>query len=473
MSAQLHADVPLADGSPARKLLEELSRSYAMVLVTDPKGRIRWMSERWLDPCGRRPDFIGRSIREVISKTPRPEQSFEILSRLRERGFLLHSRVDRTDPSGETPPLDISIFPLRCSSGEGVQIVLARPAQDRATHGEGGLLDVLPDAVLAVDAEGFVDYANPATEDLLGLAPDELKGCALAALAADGAGLGQLLQSLQATKPAQFEIDLRTGRSAPRSVAVSSAPRTGPGGCVLTLRAAAETTAALIRRNDELESCVNTLAHDLRSPLVALLGFSRLLRQDYGDRLDDTGAHFVDRIEQAGHTMEALIHDLLELSRIGQAGEHPAIIDPRSVLVQLAAELKQRLDTEGITLTLPEDPPPVYCDRTRLYQLFSNLLGNAIEHMGSCAHRTIEVSIREDAGFHCITVRDFGQGVDPKDHDRIFEAFQSLRSRSGGHKGTGMGLAIVRKIADTRGGRAWVESTLGAGAAFHFTLPIH
>jgi signal transduction histidine kinase len=377
MSAQLHAGVPLADGSPARKLLEELSRSYRMVLVTDPKGRVHWLSESWLDPCGRRPDFTGRDIREAIPKTPRPEQSFEILTRLREQGFLLHSRVDRADANGETSALDVSIFPLQCSTGEGVQIVLARPADERANHPDAELIDFLPDAVLAADSDGFVDYANPACEALLGLAPEELRSCALAALPADGAGLGQLLRALEAGKPAEFEIDLRTNQSEPRTVAISLAPRANRGGCVLTLRAAAEANAALIRRNDELEHCVNALAHDLRSPLVALLGFSRLLRQDYGDRLDDTGAHFVDRIEQAGRTMEALIHDLLELSRIGQPGEHPAMIDPRSVLLQLAAELKQRLDTEAITLVLPEDPPPVYCDRTRLYQIFSNLLGNA------------------------------------------------------------------------------------------------
>lgn len=470
MSAQLHAEVPLADGSPARELLKKLARSYRLLLVTDARGRVHWMSEGWIEACGNRPDYSGRELREAIAKAPRPEQAFEILTRMRERGFVLHTRVDRNEVGGEPAPLDLSIFPLVCSTGEGVQIILACEAQEGGNHPDASLLDALPDAVLAINDEGFVEYANPASERLLGLAPEELVGSALAALPADGRGLGQLLQARDATEPVELEVELRTGRPEHRTVSISLAPRAA-GGCVLTLRAAAETNAELIRRNDELEHCVNTLAHDLRSPLVALLGFSRLLRQDYGDRLDDTGAHFVDRIEQAGRTMEALIHDLLELSRIGQPGEHPAMVDPRAVLLQLAAELKPRLDAEVIRLAIPEDPPLVYCDRTRLYQIFSNLIGNAVEHMGDCAERAITVSICEEGPFHRITVSDRGRGVEPEQHDRIFEAFQSLASRRDGRRGTGMGLAIVRKIADTRGGRAWVESTRGAGAAFHVTLP--
>ena len=118
------------------------------------------------------------------------------------------------------------------------------------------------------------------------------------------------------------------------------------------------------------------------SPLVALLGFSRLLRQDYGPQLDETGRHFIDRIEQAGRTMDELIHDLLEFSRIGQGSERRAMVDPRSVLTQISSEMKPRLEAKGIRLEIPDHPPTIYCDRTRLYQVFSNLVGNAIEHDG-------------------------------------------------------------------------------------------
>jgi signal transduction histidine kinase len=245
-------------------------------------------------------------------------------------------------------------------------------------------------------------------------------------------------------------------------------------GMVASLRRAAarpDATLELQRRNDELEHCVNALAHDLRSPLVALLGFSRLLRQDYGPRLDETGAHFLDRIEQAGRTMEEMIHDLLELSRIGRPGERRSLVEPRAILLQLCAELKPRLDAEGIQISVPEQLPLVYCDRTRLYQVFSNLIGNAIDHMGDCEDRRVVVEIDEQPDQHHIRVRDFGRGIDPEHHDRIFDVLHSLTPRRERGRGTGMGLAIVRKVAETHGGRAWVESRAGEGATFHVTLP--
>jgi signal transduction histidine kinase len=230
-------------------------------------------------------------------------------------------------------------------------------------------------------------------------------------------------------------------------------------------------SAALERLNSELEHCVHSLAHDLRSPLVALLGFSRLLRQDYAGTLDETGRHFIDRIEQAGRTMEELIHDLLEFSRIGQGGERRAMNDPRAVLLQIASELKPRLDAADARLKLPDHPPLVYCDRTRLYQVFSNLLGNALDHMGPCDEPVIDVSVWEEAAGYQIAVRDNGRGIAVSEHARIFEVFQSLGPRSDGRRGSGLGLAIVKKIAETHGGRVWLESEPGMGATFRLLFP--
>ena len=227
----------------------------------------------------------------------------------------------------------------------------------------------------------------------------------------------------------------------------------------------------LKRKNTELEHWVNTVSHDLRSPLVALLGFSRLLRQDYGEHMDDTGKHFLDRIEQAARTMESLVHDLLELSRIGKPGERASMVDPRAVLLQIQAELKPRLDAQSVLLTLPDNPPLVYCDRTRLYQIFSNLIGNALDHMGPRPTPRIQIQVEEDQGGHRLSDRDNGKCIDPEHHERIFELFHSMGRRSDGHRSTGIGLAIVKKIAETRGGSVSIESEPGRGTAFHVLLP--
>jgi signal transduction histidine kinase len=204
---------------------------------------------------------------------------------------------------------------------------------------------------------------------------------------------------------------------------------------------------------------------------VALLGFSRLLRQDYCVQLDDTGRHFIDRIEQAGRTMEELIHDLLEFSRIGQGGDRRAMVDPRSVLLQIAAEMKPRLEALGTDLELPSNPPLIFCDRTRLYQVFSNLVGNAIEHMGPCENSVVTVETWDEPDSHEISVRDLGRGVAPEDHDRIFEVFQSLGPRADGRRGSGIGLGIVKKIAETHGGKVWIESEPEMGATFRISFP--
>jgi signal transduction histidine kinase len=120
---------------------------------------------------------------------------------------------------------------------------------------------------------------------------------------------------------------------------------------------------------------------------------------------------------------------------------------------------------------LPENPPLIFCDRTRLYQVFSNLIGNAVEHMGECEDRRIAVSIAELTHLHQITVSDLGCGIEPEHREKIFEVFQTVGVRSSQQRGAGMGLAIVRKIAETHGGRAWVESHPGNGSAFHVTFP--
>ncbi len=227
----------------------------------------------------------------------------------------------------------------------------------------------------------------------------------------------------------------------------------------------------LARSTAQLEHYFDALSHDLRSPLVSLLGFSRLFREDYGVRIDEKGRYFLDRIEQAGRIMESLIHDLLEFSRIGRTEASKSLVDSRSVLADLWADLMPRLDQDGVSLELPKYPPLLICNRTQLYQLFSNLIENALDHMGTVERPTIRVEVKTLQDAHQITVSDNGKGIDPADHDRIFEIFQSLSPRSDGRRGSGIGLAIVKKIVETHGGRVWVDSELGRGAHFHLTLP--
>jgi PAS domain S-box-containing protein len=480
MSPEPHTGSPLAEEATLQPLIEQLERAYRYASISDQDARIQWASAPWMVLCGREADGAGRDLRKAISKLPKPEQSVFMIAELRERGFLLGSPVEIADPEGRPVPFEVSVLPAAATAEQSAfNLVIARPAPERVPQPERhSILESSANAVVAVDRDGFIAYANPAFERLTGIGLAEIEGSPLAALPGTAEDVVQLLAALGSDTPLEVELKLRRMKEECVPVVAAVAPhRRDDGaleGAVVSLSdvsAQRRVESELERRNGELEHCVNPLAHDLRSPLVALLGFSRLLRQDYGSRLDDTGAHFVDRIEQAGRTMEGLIHDLLELSRIGRHGERPAMVDPRTVLAQLAAELKPRLDAEGIRLALPNDPPLLYCDRTRLYQVFANLIGNAINHMGECEVRGISVEVIEEEDVDHITVRDFGRGIAPQHHEKIFEVFQTLGPRRDDARGTGMGLAIVRKIAETHGGRVWVESRPNRGATFHVTFP--
>jgi PAS domain S-box-containing protein len=484
MTPQPQTGSPPADEATLQPLIEQLERVYRHVAISSPDGRIQWASAPWMALCGREVDCAGHDLREAISKLPKPEQSVFMLAELRERGFLLGSPLEIADRESRPVAFEVSVLPLLTAAGqEAFNLLIARPTPERVRQPERhSILESGANAVVAVDRDGFITYANPAFERLSGIGLADIEGSPLAALSNTAEDAAALLAALGSDAALEVELKLRQMKEEGVPVVAAVAPhRRADGtleGAVVSLSdvsARRRVESELARRNDELEHCVNTLAHDLRSPLVALLGFSRLLRQDYGSRLDDTGAHFVDRIEQAGRTMEGLIHDLLELSRIGRHGERPAMVDPRTVLAQLAAEFKPRLDAEGIRLALPNDPPLVYCDRTRLYQVLANLIGNAINHMGECEARGISVDVVEEEDVDHITVRDFGRGIAPEHHEKIFEVFQTLGPRRddarGTGTGTGMGLAIVRKIAETHGGGAWVESRPNRGATFHVTFP--
>ena len=481
------------DDVAARELLAGLSRIHPLLVVTDLGGRVLWMSETLSVACGGAAQHLGGDLCSAFAALPGArekariqEQLAQMQHHLRSQDSLGDIRLDLGVRDGIARTVDLSVFRSDTASGQPIVVTILRPSEDRsaadpALVGErellAGILEVSSDAVLALDRFGFVAYANPAAADVLECGADELVNRPLAQLVARSPQLASLLADLHrddGAGPRRLELALSDGRTRELAVSVRPHRRGRRVRSVVFLRdvtEAAARTRALERKNAELESYVNHVSHDLRSPLVSLLGFTRLLRQDYGHRLDETGRHFADRIEQAAHTMRSLVDDLLELSRIGVAHEQRALVDPRGVLLQIQAELKLRLDEAGARLSIPDGPPLVLCDRTRLYQLFSNLIGNALQHMGECEDRTIEVEITRRADEDVITVTDHGQGIESSELPRIFDPFYGrIRSKSAGAS-TGIGLAIVRKIAETHGGRAWAESEPGRGARFHVSLP--
>ncbi|OGA24295.1 MAG: hypothetical protein A3I02_06480 [Betaproteobacteria bacterium RIFCSPLOWO2_02_FULL_67_26] len=233
-------------------------------------------------------------------------------------------------------------------------------------------------------------------------------------------------------------------------------------------RLVAERTAQLEASNKELEGFSYSVSHDLRAPLRAVDGFSRILEEDYAGKLDDEARRLLGVIRDSSRKMGELVDDLLEFSRLGRRSLSIAAIDMKRVVEEALGEL-QGSSEEPPRLVLGALPPG-RGDATLLKVVWTNLLGNAIKFSGKCEQPVIEVSGHENGAENVYCVKDNGAGFDMRYYDKLFGVFQRLHSTEE-FEGTGVGLAIVQRVVSRHGGRVWAEGKLNEGAAFYFTLP--
>lgn len=241
----------------------------------------------------------------------------------------------------------------------------------------------------------------------------------------------------------------------------------------LAEEALAEKAKELARSNEELEQFAYVASHDLQEPLRMVASYTQLLARRYGEKLDTDAHEFIRFAVDGANRMQQLITDLLSYSRVGTRGKEFRWVDCSSVLGQALANLQEKIESTGAIVT-NGDLPTVMADGTQLIQLFQNLLSNALKFHGQSSPRVhISVTEQESADpqkkLWLFAVRDNGIGLDPQYADRIFVIFQRLHSHAE-YPGTGIGLAICKKIVERHGGRIWVESHPGQGATFCFTL---
>lgn len=227
-------------------------------------------------------------------------------------------------------------------------------------------------------------------------------------------------------------------------------------------------SANLQRSNTDLQQFAYVASHDLFEPLRMVTSYLQLLEHKHKAKLDPQALEFIGFAIDGAKRMEGLIQDLLEYSRVEIRGRAFEPTDCEQVLAGALANLKVALEESGAEVV--HDPlPTVRGDRVQLIQLFQNLIGNAIKFRGRQPIR-VEVRVQRKGDDWLFVVRDNGIGIDPKDFGRIFVIFQRLHTRQE-YPGTGMGLAICKKIVERHGGRIWVESIPGEGSSFYFTLP--
>ncbi len=231
------------------------------------------------------------------------------------------------------------------------------------------------------------------------------------------------------------------------------------------LRQQAEELAA---QNQDLEQFAYVASHDLQEPLRMIRSYTQLLAKRYKGRLDREADEFIGFVEDAVARMQQLITDLLAYSRVGRKGKQFSPVDCEVCVTRSLSNLRIAIE-ETHAAVERSALPHVLGDGTQLTQLFQNLIGNALKYRSQDPPRIEIRAERKDAAW-LVTVRDNGIGIPPEQHERIFGMFQRLHGREE-YPGTGIGLAICKKIVDQHGGDLWVESETGQGSTFFFTLP--
>ncbi len=243
-----------------------------------------------------------------------------------------------------------------------------------------------------------------------------------------------------------------------------------------TLRNNLELTAKqkkdLEKVNQELDRFVHTVSHDIRSPLMGIAWYADYLKKQYHDKLDQKGRDSLDGVCRGVDRANALISDLLALTRITRIRNPYQFVRVSGILEEVVGNLEYKIKQNGVDLKVQSDLPTIVCDGIKIKEVFLNLINNAIKFSSGTPgiQPVVEIGYLDEPNLHEFFVKDNGIGIAPEHHDDIFDMFKRL-DNSGKYEGTGAGLSIVKSIIDDHGGKIWVESSLGKGSAFHFTIP--
>ena len=385
----------------------------------------------------------------------------------------------------------VTVAPLRNSSGElvGFSKITRDLTELRTAEAKyQTLLETAPDAIVIVNGEGRITFANRRAEDLFGYRPEELDGKEMEILVPMelrtlhkshrgdffqsprmremGAGMDLMAVRKDGTR-FPVEISLSPLKEAD-GISVTAAVRDVTESR-LAARQLAQKVEELHHSNAELEQFAYIASHDLQEPLRMVASYTQLLANRYKGRLDADADEFIGYAVDGTRRMKRLIEDLLIYSRAGKGALPASTVDSAQIFQMVLKNLRPGIQESGARIT-SDTLPAILASEPQLVQLFQNLIGNAIKFRGDRTPN-IHVSAAERDSEWIFSVADNGIGIDPKHFDRIFVLFKRLHGNHE-YEGTGIGLAICKRVLHQLGGRIWVESEPGRGSTFYFSLPV-
>ena len=391
-------------------------------------------------------------------------------------------------------PVEVSLSPLQTAQGLPLAMAtihdITRRKQAEAALQESearmrAIFETAVDAIITIDDRGRLERLNPAAERLFGYAEAEVAGANVSMLmpsphreSHDGY-LAHYLQTGERKiigKGREVEGLRKDGTVFPMDLTVAEMRLgkrrmfTGMVRDITERKQAEEKNLRLLQEitsaNEELTSFAYVVSHDLKAPLRGIGSLADWLSTDYADKFNDEGKEHMRLLIQRVHRMGALIDGILQYSRVGRVKEAVAAVDLNHLLVDVIDLLAP---PPGIAVTVEGSLPTVVLEPTRIEQVFHNLISNAVKYMGR-AEGTVRVRCADDRREWRFSVTDNGPGIESRHFDKIFQLFQTLAPRDR-VESTGVGLALAKKIVEMYHGRIWVESVLGTGTTFWFTLP--
>jgi len=455
------------------------------MLVIDGRRVITLVNRKTEDLFGyERRELIGQPIETLVPERSRAKHpgfldGFFAAPRARAMGAGRELYGRRKD--GTEIPIEIGLNPI--DTPEGLCILAAiidvserRMAQAAHEH-LAAIVESSDEAILSKSLDGLILTWNAGAERLFGYSATAAIGMPMSIVVPDRLAdeerqMGALVASNQ--KVSSFETLRRRQDGTEFIVSITLSPIRGPRGEVvgessivrdITVTKARD--AELQRSNEELEQFAYVASHDLQEPLRMVANYTEMLAERYRGRLDDKADKYIHYASDGARRMQRLVTDLLAFSRVGSQAKPLLPVDPAVILQDVQRSLGKLIRTSEATIVVGE-LPLVLADDVQLGQLFQNLIGNAIKFRSSEAPR-IEITACLDGDRCRFDVSDNGIGMEMQYVDRIFQMFQRLHE-VGRFEGSGIGLAIAKRIVERHGGRIWVESTPQFGTTFHFTL---